>query len=645
MSRTPQTLDIADARNRVYDLLDDSSLTVGEQQRRALTVGCRYLGIEEAHIKRIDDPEKGAVVTATNSDAELVEPGMEVDELGFCTHTIEQDRSLAIADAAADYEDNPGFTDHGIACYLGATITVDGERYGTVCFSSRDPRDRSFSPEERTFVELLANIFGRRIAEVEFVEAFRRAQSKYRTLSETATDSLFLVDSESGTIAETNGAAAALLETTEEALVDSEYADIHPEDHHEWFDGARGWLTDTDERREFLPNGSRIYIEAPDGRRPVALDAELVELDGRDHYQIVLRDIEDRRRRERRAKAIFDQTHQFTGLLAPDGTLLEANETALEFAGVDREDVVGKHFTDAPWWDVDEETRAKLRDALERAAAGEFVRYETPVSGVTGESVIDFSIRPITDDEGRVELLIPEGRDVTARVERDRQLSVLSRVLRHNFRNDISVINGFADGLARGVVEDTEEAAVEIERHASQLSELVDRYREGVDLLNDPPDTTQLTLTETVREVVDDHRNEYPDATITLDGGTDVIAEVIPQIDRVLEELLTNAVVHTGETPTVSVGLDASHESVTLTVADDGPGLPDPEVNVLTGDQSVDPLGHANGMDLWLVYWIVDLSDGQVEVETDDGTEIRITLPAATDESRPTERAVTPSDR
>ncbi|MFB6177534.1 MAG: GAF domain-containing protein, partial [Halobaculum sp.] len=184
MSGISQTLDIADARRLVYETMDDPDLTIGEQQRRALTVGCRYL---------------------------------DVDHPGFCTQTIEQNRSLAIADAVADgFADSPGYTDHGVACYLGAKITVDGETYGTLCFGSTEPRDRSFTPEERTFVDLLARIFGKRIAEVEFVEAFQRAQSKYETLTETATDALFLVDAETGRITEANAAAAELQETTED---------------------------------------------------------------------------------------------------------------------------------------------------------------------------------------------------------------------------------------------------------------------------------------------------------------------------------------------------------------------------------------------------------------------------------------------
>src|SRR5687768_6111828 len=53
---------------------------------------------------------------------------------------------------------------------------------------------------------------------------------------------------------------------------------------------------------------------------------------------------------ERRFRAIFDQTFQFTGLMTRDGTLLEANRTALDFAGLRSVDVIGKPFWETPWW-------------------------------------------------------------------------------------------------------------------------------------------------------------------------------------------------------------------------------------------------------------------------------------------------------
>ncbi|MEB3312133.1 MAG: PAS domain S-box protein [Snowella sp.] len=117
---------------------------------------------------------------------------------------------------------------------------------------------------------------------------------------------------------------------------------------------------------------------------------------------------------ERKFRAIFNNTFQFIGLLSPDGTLLEANQTALDFAGLKREDVVGLPFWEAYWWRISKKTQVQLQQAIARARRGEFIRYEVEVWGNNQVVVpIDFSLRPLRDESGEVILLIPEGRDIS----------------------------------------------------------------------------------------------------------------------------------------------------------------------------------------------------------------------------------------
>ncbi len=120
------------------------------------------------------------------------------------------------------------------------------------------------------------------------------------------------------------------------------------------------------------------------------------------------------RESERRFRAIFDSTFQFIGLIAPDGTLLEANQTALDFAGVRREGVVGRPVWETPWLAYSEEARERFRRSVADAADGCFVRYEEDLQGRDGEVVtVDFSLKPVHDESGRVVLLIPEGRPIS----------------------------------------------------------------------------------------------------------------------------------------------------------------------------------------------------------------------------------------
>lgn len=127
---------------------------------------------------------------------------------------------------------------------------------------------------------------------------------------------------------------------------------------------------------------------------------------------------------DRRFRAIFNNTFQFTGLLTPDGILLEANQTALSFGGLKLEDVINRPFWEAHWWTISPQIQEKLKQAIARAAQGEFVRYEVDVLGTNNRvATIDFSLRPLQNETGQVVLLIPEGRDITERKATELALS------------------------------------------------------------------------------------------------------------------------------------------------------------------------------------------------------------------------------
>ncbi|MBE9205699.1 PAS domain-containing protein [Nostoc sp. LEGE 06077] len=157
-----------------------------------------------------------------------------------------------------------------------------------------------------------------------------------------------------------------------------------------------------------------IYIEGI-GYAELNANREVVRLYG------TTQDITDRKQAEfalqaseRRFRGIFNHSFQFIGLLNIDGTLLEANQTALDFAELKPEDVINRPFWETHWWTISPETQEQLKQAIASAAQGNFIRYEVDVLGANNRvATIDFSLRPLQDESGEVILLIPEGRDIT----------------------------------------------------------------------------------------------------------------------------------------------------------------------------------------------------------------------------------------
>lgn len=133
---------------------------------------------------------------------------------------------------------------------------------------------------------------------------------------------------------------------------------------------------------------------------------------------------------ERRFRAIFDHTFQFTWLLKTDGTLLEANQRALDFRGQKRSDVVNHPFWEAPWWSNAPTIQEQLKLGITAAAQGELVRYEVDITGdLDAVMTLDFSLKPFKDETGQVVLLIAEGCDISDRKQVEALLAEQNHIL------------------------------------------------------------------------------------------------------------------------------------------------------------------------------------------------------------------------
>lgn len=151
---------------------------------------------------------------------------------------------------------------------------------------------------------------------------------------------------------------------------------------------------------------------------------------------------------EKKIRALFDQTFQFIGMMTVDGVLIEANRTAMQFAGIGESDCLGKPFWETPWWTHSKELQDRLREAVTTAANGEAVFFEaTHLAADKSVHYIDFSLKPIKDQDGKVIFLIPEGRDIT-------EHKLAEAELKESEERFKTIFEGTAEGMVLTGIED-----------------------------------------------------------------------------------------------------------------------------------------------------------------------------------------------
>jgi PAS domain S-box-containing protein len=147
-------------------------------------------------------------------------------------------------------------------------------------------------------------------------------------------------------------------------------------------------------------------------------------------------------------RAIFDNAFQFTAVLKPDGTLVEANRTALDFAGLSNAEVWGRPLWETPWWAVSPEVRQRLKETVAEAAKGNVVRYEVDNMGAGGKVVaVDFSIKPLRDEKGELTFLIAEARDISERKQAEAALKRSEMLYRAVVEDQTELILRYSPGF------------------------------------------------------------------------------------------------------------------------------------------------------------------------------------------------------
>jgi PAS domain S-box-containing protein len=291
---------------------------------------------------------------------------------------------------------------------------------------------------------------------------------------------------------------------------------------------------------------------------------------------------------ERRFKGIFNSTFQFIGFLEMDGTLLEANQTFLDFATLRPEDVVGKKFWEGYWWQISETTRDTLRASIARAAQGETISYEVAVWDQDKHPVtILFNLKPLTDASGAVLAIIAEGRPIqeivdarAALVRKNQELEDFAYIAAHDLNEPLRKIGSFMQLLKTKYsdkLDDTGVRYVELavdgaRRMSALIDDLLNYARVGSE--NVPFET--VPAEELLSEVVSLQNSVVAEknARITWDPLPVVVGQKTP-LRLLFQNLIGNGLKYqqAGTQPQVHISVRESASAWKFAVRDNGIGI------------------------------------------------------------------------
>ena len=226
--------------------------------------------------------------------------------------------------------------------------------------------------------------------------------------------------------------------------------------------------------------------------------------------------------------------------------------------------------------------------------------------------------------------------NVTEQQRRERHLRLVSRVLRHNMANRINIIMGHVELLAEGADETDRSHLDAIDDSATDIIETSAKLRTIQDIVTGGRPARPTDISRTAAAVTNRYADRYPEATVTTEIPDGVFASCPTGFQAALDNLVENAIQHNPDhSPSVTVTVSVTETRVRISVADDGPGIPETERRILEDGET--PLNHSAGVGLWLVYCFVEQAGHGLTFERSaaGGSEVRFELDRAAEPPGP----------
>ena len=263
----------------------------------------------------------------------------------------------------------------------------------------------------------------------------------------------------------------------------------------------------------------------------------------------VFQDITDRKERERdlriKSRALEESTVGITIADADqdDLPIIYANEGFTRLTGYSTDRVLGDNCRFLQGDGTDDEKVKEIREAIESNTPiqTEILNYRADGTPFWNK----LTIAPVTGaDTEDVKHYVGIQEDVTVKKRRDRLIGVLNRVLRHNLRNDMNTIIGFADTITERTNDEPAQLAQRISEKGTELSALSEKAQDLQSVMRNAGGIAPRDVLTDVEAVVTELRTEFPEIEFRIKTASseDVVAS--EDLRLALRELRANAAQH-----------------------------------------------------------------------------------------------------
>ncbi len=449
-----------------------------------------------------------------------------------------------------------------------------------------------------------------------------------RTIVDNTFDLIAVLDTD-GTLIFTGDAHRTLGYAPDEMEGTSVFDFVHPEDRSVLESLVRQAVhTDTPLREEIRArnaDGTYTWVETL---------ARTIEHQGRHYVLCDTRDISERKRMEEQLKesaallkTVVENTFDLVAVTDSEGTVIFAAHS-YRLVGYEPSELVGTSVFDVLHADHRDEAVRMCRRVVE---TGEPQRMEHRTLTAAGEWTWLETTAQLIDyyDEKRVLLNtrnITEWKDVELTDKRriDEQAALLKES-HHRIKNNLNTVASLLSLQADTVqASEAADALAQARRRVRAMATLYDTLHRSVSFQHMP-------LSDYLNPLIDEIVGVLTISTAVVVEKDIAVVQLSPKqlstLGIITNELLTNAMRHAfAGRPDGHIRVEATHlnRQLTLTVADDGNGMP----------ESIDP-SSPDSFGLTLVRVLTEQMGGVLGVERDKGTQFEITFPIAGEAAQP----------